>query len=124
MKKDPRVYLAQILERIERITAYTKSGKESFFSNPIAQDAVIRNLEVIGEAAKRIPEDCRASLPAIPWRGITGLRDVLIHEYEVVNLAEVWKIAEHDLPVLEETIRKILPPLDQLEKEISGEEGD
>lgn len=124
MKKDSRVYLAQILERIERITAYTKSGKESFFSGPIIQDAVIRNLEVIGEAAKRIPEDYRASLPAIPWRGITGLRDVLIHQYEVVNLAELWRIVEHDLPVLEETIRKILPPLDQLEKEISGEEGD
>lgn len=124
MKKDPRVYLVQILERIEKITTYTKSGKESFFSSPIVQDAVIRNLEVIGEAAKRIPEDYRASLPAVPWRGIAGLRDVLIHQYEVVNLAEVWTIVEHDLPVLEETIRKILPPLDQLEKEISGEEDD
>ncbi len=124
MKKDPRVYFAQILEKIERITAYTESGKESFFSNPIIQDAVIRNLEVIGEAAKRIPEDYRASLPAIPWRGITGLRDVLIHQYEMVNPAEVWRIVEHDLPALEGTIRKILPPLDQLEKEISGEEGD
>jgi uncharacterized protein with HEPN domain len=79
MKKDPRICLVQILESIERITAYTKAGKESFFSDPIIQDAVIRNLEVIGEAAKRIPEEYRASLPAIPWRGIAGLRDVLIH---------------------------------------------
>ncbi|MEW6141064.1 MAG: HepT-like ribonuclease domain-containing protein [Thermodesulfobacteriota bacterium] len=68
MRKDPRVYLAQILERIERIVSYTESGKESFLGNPIVQDAVIRNLEVMGEAAKRIPDDYKASLPIIRWR--------------------------------------------------------
>lgn len=77
MRKDPRVYLAQILERIERIVSYTEPGKESFLGNPIVQDAVIRNLEVMGEAAKRIPDDYKASLPIIPWRGLAGLRDVL-----------------------------------------------
>ena len=56
MKKDPRVYLAQILERIKRILAYTAEGKEAFFADARTQDAVIRNFEVIGEAAKRIPE--------------------------------------------------------------------
>lgn len=119
MKKDPRVYLAQILERIERIVRYTKSGKASFFANPIVQDAVIRNLEVIGEAAKRIPDGYKASLPNIPWRGLTGLRDVLIHQYEGVSLDEVWRIVEHELPGLRETIRKVLPPLDVLERELA-----
>jgi uncharacterized protein with HEPN domain len=57
MNKDPRVYLAQILERIERIQEYTGEGKEAFFTDPRTQDAVIRNFEVIGEAAKRIPEE-------------------------------------------------------------------
>jgi uncharacterized protein with HEPN domain len=122
MKKDPRVYLAQILERIERIIRYTESGKESFLSNPIVQDAVIRNLEVMGEAAKRIPDEYKESLPTIPWRGLTGLRDVLIHQYEGVSLDEVWRIVEHDLPGLKENIERVLPPLDQLEKEIAGED--
>lgn len=59
MKKDLRVYLAQILERIERIQEYTVSGKQAFFADRRTQDAVIRNFEVIGEAAKRIPEEYR-----------------------------------------------------------------
>lgn len=89
MKKDPRVYLAQILERIERIREYTVEGKEAFFADPRTQDAVIRNFEVIGEAAKRIPEEYRAQHPAIPWRELSGFRDVLIHQYEGVSVAEV-----------------------------------
>jgi uncharacterized protein with HEPN domain len=76
----------------------------------------------MGEAAKRIPDEYKASLPTIPWRGLAGLRDVLIHQYEGVSLDEVWRIVEHDLPGLRESIRKILPPLDQLEKEIAGED--
>jgi uncharacterized protein with HEPN domain len=68
MKKDPRLYLAQILERIDRIKEYTASGKQAFFADRRTQDAVIRNFEVIGEAAKRIPEDYRKEQPALPWR--------------------------------------------------------
>jgi len=82
MKKDPRVYLAQILERIERIHHFTEGGEEAFIRDPLIQDAVIRNLEVIGEAAKRVPDEFRRAHPSIPWKGLTGLRDVLIHQYE------------------------------------------
>ncbi len=63
LNKDPRVYLAQILERIERIIEYTSDGKEAFFADRRTQDAVIRNFEVIGEAAKRIPEEFRKNNP-------------------------------------------------------------
>ncbi len=97
MKKDPRVYLAQILERIDRILEYTSEGKESFLADPRTQDAVIRNFEVIGEAAKRIPEQYRREQPSIPWRALAGFRDVLIHQYEGVNTTEVWRIVERDL---------------------------
>ena len=122
MKKDPRVYLAQILERIDRILEYTAEGKEAFFADSRTQDAVIRNFEVIGEAAKRIPEEYRQKQPAIPWRELSGFRDVLIHQYEGVSVAEIWRIIERDLETLQKAIKAILPPLDELEKEISGEE--
>ena len=61
MIKDPRVYLSQILERVNRILSFTESGKEAFFSSPLIQDAIIRNFEVIGEAAKRVPDQFRQS---------------------------------------------------------------
>ena len=67
MKKDPRVYLAQILERVERILSFTRDGESVFLANPLIQDAVIRNLEVIGEAAKRVPNEFRETHPSIPW---------------------------------------------------------
>ena len=122
MKKDPRVYLAQILERIERILNYTAEGKEAFLADARTQDAVIRNFEVIGEAAKRIPEGYRQSHRAIPWRELAGFRDILIHQYEGISLAEVWQIVERDLEPLRQAIAAILPPLDELEKEVAGDE--
>jgi uncharacterized protein with HEPN domain len=122
MKKDPRVYLAQILERIQRVRAYTVEGKEAFYRDPRTQDAVIRNFEVIGEAAKRIPGEYRKAHPAIPWRELSGFRDVLIHQYEGVSIGEVWQIIEKDLGPLQQAIEAILPPLYELEKQIAGEE--
>ena len=79
--KDPRVYLAHILECMDRISGYTARGRDTFFTERLIQDAVIRNFEVIGEAAKRIPEEYRAGHPQIPWRGLAAFRDVLIHQY-------------------------------------------
>jgi uncharacterized protein with HEPN domain len=122
MSKDPRVYLAHILECILKIERFTSGGEVQFFSEAMLQDAVIRNFEVIGEAAKRIDEAYRTAHPKIPWRALGGLRDVLIHQYEGVDLERVWTIVAKELPLLKEAIVVLLPPLDQLERELAGED--
>jgi len=119
--KDARVYLAHILERIDRILRYTADGRDAFLANSLIQDGVIRNLEVIGEAAKRIPQEFRQANPSIPWRSLTALRDVLIHQYEGVSLPEVWSVVGDHLPTLRSSIAALLPPMDQLEREIADE---
>ena len=121
MKKDPRIYLAQILERIVRIEGFALSGKKSFLADPMIQDAVIRNLEVIGEASRRVGAEYQAAHPEIPWREMAGLRNILIHDYESVNLEKIWQVVEKELPSVKGALEKILPPLDQLEREINEE---
>ncbi len=122
MSKDPRVYLAHIMECIQKIERYTKDGRERFLDDQLIQDAVLRNFEVIGEAAKRLDDAYRASHPQIPWRAVAGLRDMLIHQYEGVDLNKVWAIVEGDLPGLKKSITVMLPPLEQLERELAGED--
>jgi uncharacterized protein with HEPN domain len=111
--KDERLYLIQMLERVERIEAYTPGGRAEFLSDPKTQDAVVRSFEVMGEAAKRVSEDLRALAPDIPWRKIAGFRDVLIHQYEGVDLEEVWKRVEGDLPPLRGRLQALLEQLDK-----------
>lgn len=79
-----------------------------FIGSPMAQDAVVRNFEVIGEAVKRIPESMKEERPDIPWRRIAGLRDVLIHQYMRVDLEAVWAIVRDDLPEFKQAVAEIL----------------
>lgn len=124
MKKDSRVYLAHILECARKVERYTKGGETKFLKDAMVQDAVIRNFEIIGEAAKRVPEAYRRAHSQIPWRLMAGFRDVLIHAYEGVDLERVWRIVRHDLPVVKEAIEKLLPPLEELERELAALEPD
>ena len=124
MKKDPRVYLAHILECAQKIERYTHGGEKEFQNDTMLQDAVIRNFEIIGEAAKRVPEAYRRGHSQIPWRLMAGFRDVLIHAYEGIDLQRVWQIVRQDLPVVKEAIEKLLPPLEELEKELAEPETD
>lgn len=124
MTKDPRVYLAHILERANRIEAYVRDGHDVFLTDHKTQDAVIRNFEVIGEAVKRVPAAFRSAHPSIPWQTMAGFRDVLIHGYEGVDINKVWTTATKDLPAVRSAIAAILPPLEELEEEISNGNSD
>ena len=109
--KDPRLYLIHILECLEKIKRYTLDGHRTFLMTPLIQDAVYRNFEIIGEAAKRIPDQVRVLDETIPWRNIAGLRDVIIHQYDGVDPEKVWGIIENDLVPLESRVRAILEQL-------------
>jgi uncharacterized protein with HEPN domain len=102
------LYLRHILEAIDAIRSYSEGGVEAFRSDPMRQDAIIRRLEVIGEATKEISAESRGAEPNIPWRRIAGMRDRLIHGYASVDLEIVWKVVEDELPDLEQAIRGLL----------------
>lgn len=111
-----------MLECIQKIERFTVDGKGRFLADELVQDAVRRNFEGIGEAAKRLDDTYRSVHPEIPWRALAGLRDVLIHQYEGVDLERVWAIVKGDLSGLKRAISALLPPLDQLERELEGED--
>ncbi|MGB8217482.1 MAG: DUF86 domain-containing protein [Candidatus Methanoperedens sp.] len=102
-------FLTDILEAIRRIGIYTKgTDYEHFLDDIKTQDAVVRNLEIIGEAAKNISDDFKEKHPLILWKDLAGVRDKLIHHYFGVNLEVVWYIIIEDLSPLKEGIRRIL----------------
>ena len=114
MKGDD-VYLKHILDAIEKIESYISVGRDAFVSTSHWHDAVIRQLEIIGEATKRLSEELRSQHVEVPWRRIAGLRDVLIHAYMGVDLAAVWQITQTDLPALKQRVQVILKELDNRE---------
>jgi uncharacterized protein with HEPN domain len=103
-----RLYLEHIVAAIELIRDYTREGKQGFLADRKTQDAVIRQLEIIGEATRQIGDELKSAHPGIPWRAMIGNRDRMIHGYFQVDLARVWATVAEDLSVLDEQIRGIL----------------
>jgi uncharacterized protein with HEPN domain len=106
--KSDTANLATILERIERARRFTREGRSVFLRDEMVQDAVIRELEVIGEATKRLSISTRRLDSSIPWTKIAGFKDVAIHQYDRLNLESVWRIVVDELPSIELQVRRIL----------------
>ena len=106
--KEDRIYLLHVRDSVQHVVNYTAAGKESFFSDRKTQDAVVRNLEIIGEAIKRVSVTLKKAHPEVAWKPIAGMRDKLIHDYLGVKLELLWKTAAEDLPTLEPEIRCVL----------------
>ncbi len=114
-KRTPELFIQDMLEAIEKIEKYTSSIEdlEDFMGKDIVVDAVLRNLEIIGEAAKNIPEDLRSKYREIPWNRVAGLRNVVIHGYFAVDLEIVWVIVKEQLPELKEVLLKMMEGLEK-----------
>lgn len=109
MKRDESVYLRHILDAIAKIESYIQGINEAAFSQQsLIQDGVIRQLEIIGEAVKRVPDQLRRHQPHIPWQDIAGMRDKPIHDYFGVDLEKVWLTAQDDLPGLKSAVAELL----------------
>ncbi len=114
MTRDPSLYLDDILEAVSLVDEYTRgTTKEEFHDNRQLQDAVIRRLEIIGEAVKNLPQEIKDKHSGVPWKKIAGLRDVLVHEYFGVKIQRTWKVAKKDAPKLKKQVLKIKKELEK-----------
>jgi uncharacterized protein with HEPN domain len=121
MKRAYSDYLRDILDATEKAERFLADvSEEQFKANDEKVFAVVRALEIVGEAARAIPEDVRARYPTIPWREVAGTRDKLIHAYFVVDLKRVWETVKRDLPALRKAVAKIL---EEEQVKNAGDEG-
>jgi len=113
MKKD-RPYLQHIYDAICDIEKFFENTtRDSFFKNKEKQYAVIRGIEIIGEASKNISKELKEHYHKIPWKTIAGTRDILIHKYFGIKVDRVWEVAQGDLPKLKNQIAEILKEIDK-----------
>ncbi len=110
MQRDEE-YLLDILEAARLAIRYVAGKSESeFYADVQCQDAVIRRFEVIGEVARRISEETRGALSQIPWSAMIGMRNIMIHHYDDVDMKIVWDSVERALPPLVDALERVLPP--------------
>ncbi len=108
MTRQVELYVDDVCDAIVRITSYTANlSREEFMNDARTIDAVIRNLEVLGEAAKHVPNEVRATFSEIDWKAIAGMRDILIHEYFGVDYDIVWDVVSTRIPMLVQAIPRL-----------------
>jgi len=105
-------YLYHVRDALASVLEYTRDGRAGFLVSKMIQDAVLRNLEVIGEAVKALTEETRNLAPEVPWRRIAGMRDVLIHNYFGVDLDVVWRVVEDEVPSLMVVVQRLIAKLE------------
>jgi uncharacterized protein with HEPN domain len=110
--KQQRLYVQDILERIRLIEDFTQDGLDTFLDSVLIQEGVIRCFEVIGEVVKRLSPELTAAHPGIPWRQISGFRDVLIHDYDEIDVEVVWRIVAEDLVPLKQAVEAMLAQIE------------
>ena len=107
-KRDPDLLVEDILEALRKISLYTAGmGQEEFRQDPKTIDAVVRNLEILGEATRQLPAEFTVRYPDVPWRQIAGLRNRVVHEYFAVDLEIVWQVIRNDLSQLEAQLKRL-----------------
>jgi uncharacterized protein with HEPN domain len=100
--RDARERLRDILEAIEHIERYARRGRDTFERDELIQNWFVRHLQIIGEAARGVPEAVSNQAPEIPWKDIIGMRHILVHDYFGINTDVVWGVVERDLPILKQ----------------------
>lgn len=105
------VSLLDMLKAARKVVEYaTGLDESSFIASSRDQDAILRQLTIVGEAAKRVSEEFRTIHPEVPWRRVAGFRDVVVHDYFKVDIEEVWRIVQGDVPALIAVIEPLVPP--------------
>jgi uncharacterized protein with HEPN domain len=107
-ERDERLYLSDIVTAIDRILEYTAAGRQAFLDDQLTQDAVVRNIEIIGEAARNLADETRRANPQVPWSKIVGTRDRVIHGYFRVDLDIIWEVVATELPRLRSQVAALL----------------
>ena len=105
--KGDQLFVVHMLECISHIETFTKAGLSAYQSERLIQDAVLRNLQVLSESSQKLSVQLRNAHPEIPWRGIAGFRNVLVHDYMGIDHDEVWQIVAHFLPELKKKLSAI-----------------
>ena len=109
MKRKGPERIIHIKECVENILKSTKDvSKDSFEENIILQAAITRWIEIIGEAAKYVPDDIVTTHPEIPWKEMAGMRDIVVHDYDDVNVDEIWNVVKNDIPKLKKHLSSII----------------
>lgn len=108
--KDDQVYVTHMLECIEKIEDYTGDDEYAFCQSTLIQDAVIRNLQILAESSQRLSQTLKDNYPQIPWREVSGFRNVLVHDYLGIDLDTIWSVVAVELPTIKKALLQMQKP--------------